>query len=275
MNILNIRERVRKREIGVDRERKIALECLRTLTTAIKNRNFEKMKEDIIFGLISIDPGNPLIFNFAKKVLKAETREKARKIAEEAIEYIEQAPKKIARHWPRVLRDNSTVLVHSYSLNVKEMLLEASKKIELEVYVTCGSPAEAGRIMAREICKDVNVTLIPDTAANYVMPEIDVVLVGGFAVTKFGLIGSVGTSMIVLSAKWNRIPVYALVEIMKASERIIVREMELRDVPPGVGARCPAYDLTRHELITGYVCEEGIIKPERFYPFATSLVERW
>ena len=258
-----------------DREKKIAKICLEAILKFSSSKEFEKVKEDIVFSLIALDPGNPLLFNFMKRILKAKDIEKMREIAKKGIEYIEIVPRKIAQYWRKILEDGNSVLIPNYSTNARELVLEASKNIELEVTVCEGSPTYMGRKLAKELSKSLKVTLIPDTAVNYVMPEIDVVLSGGLAITKFGLIGRVGTSMVALTAKWYKVPFYALVETMKFSERIIIRELKLKNLPKNVIGRSPGYDLTRNEFITAYVCEEGIIKPKRFYPFAMSIVERW
>lgn len=274
MDILEIRKEIKKmRWRKEDREKIVAKFCLQNILK-ICGENFMKIREDIVFSMIALDPGNPLLFNFMKKILEAKNEEKVKEIAERAIKYIEEVPKLIARHWKRIIKDKSTIFVHSYSTNVREILKEAGKNLEIEVVISEGSPAKRGRELAKDICNYADVTLIPDTAINYFMPEIDLVLLGGLAITKFGLVGRVGNSIAALSAKFHKVPVYAAIETMKVSERIIIKELPMK-VPKGVKGRCPGYDLTRNGLIKGYICEEGIIKAERFYPFAVSKLKGW
>jgi methylthioribose-1-phosphate isomerase len=87
----------------------------------------------------------------------------------------------------------------------------------------------------------------------------------------------VGTYLIALAAKANRVPFYVAAptstfdlqgddSVVKIEERDAqeVTHINGRRIPPrGVPVYNPAFDLTPVELVTGFITEKGVISPER------------
>lgn len=119
-----------------------------------------------------------------------------------------------------------------------------------------------------------------DNMASYLMREgkIDIIFVGCDRVAANGdFANKIGTSGLAIIAKHYGIPIYSFaptttidmtvesgdeihIEQRKASE---VTEMwyAKRMAPDGVGVVNPAFDVTDHSLITGFVTEKGIAYP--------------
>jgi len=88
----------------------------------------------------------------------------------------------------RFLRDGATVLTHSRSRVVAELIKRAAKDAKrLSVYVTQSAPDHSGEEMKTDLEKaGVQTTLILDSAVAYIMEKVDVVLVGAEGVVENG-----------------------------------------------------------------------------------------
>jgi methylthioribose-1-phosphate isomerase len=131
--------------------------------------------------------------------------------------------------------------------------------------------------------------IIPDGAAGHFMRrgEVALALVGGDRVVANGDVANkVGTYMLALAANANHVPFYCVIpastidretpdgSAIPIEERDPAEVLEIevhgqRVTPLGAHARNPAFDVTPHELITGWVTERGILRP----PFAENLAQ--
>ncbi|KAJ3257093.1 Translation initiation factor [Boothiomyces macroporosus] len=112
------------------------------------------------------------------------------------------------------IRDNSTILVHSYSRLVMLLLEMASKEKNFKVYVTQASPSSAGLKAVQELRRlNVEAALIADAAIGYIMEKVDMVLVGAEGVVRNGgVINQIGTFPIGVVAKAAGKPFYCVAE---------------------------------------------------------------
>lgn len=126
--------------------------------------------------------------------------------------------------------------------------------------------------------------IICDNAAGYFMQkrQVQKVLFGADRVAKNGDVANkIGSYMLALAAHANGVPVYSVFPTttidlnMESGEQIPIEmrsEREVLDiqihgekaVPDGAAARNPAFDVTPHHLLSGYVTELGII-PHPFF----------
>ncbi len=122
--------------------------------------------------------------------------------------------------------------------------------------------------------------IIADSMAGSVMQkkQVDLVVVGTDRVARNGdTANKIGTYSLAVLAAWHNIPFYVAAPLssidmnLESGDHIPIEERpedELRKIgrhrtaPKNAPAYNPAFDVTPHELITAFVTEKGIIKPD-------------
>ncbi|KAL7413829.1 hypothetical protein BDY24DRAFT_434646 [Mrakia frigida] len=129
-----------------------------------------------------------------------------------------ECKEKIAKNVQGFLKDDCTILTHSFSRVVLLTLKKAHEQNKrVNVYVTEGRP-NCGGLKTHAALTSIGIpcTLILDSAVAYVMDRVDVVLVGSEAVVESGgLVAGLGTYQIALLAKALSKPFYSLAESYK------------------------------------------------------------
>jgi methylthioribose-1-phosphate isomerase len=142
---------------------------------------------------------------------------------------------------------------------------------------------QGARLTAWECLQEgIPCTLITDNMAGHLMSrgEVDVVIVGADRIAANGDVANkIGTYSLAVMAKRHGIPFYVAaplstfdvaipdgshipIEERPAAEVLGYRQ--LRWAPKGVQVRNPAFDVTPAELITGIICEKGVLlHPDR------------
>ncbi|KAJ1977954.1 translation initiation factor eIF-2B subunit alpha [Dimargaris verticillata] len=116
------------------------------------------------------------------------------------------------------IRDDTTILLHSYSRVVMTLLLKAAAMNKrFRVYVTESRPNNNGYRTAEKLHQaGIPCTVILDCAVGYVMEKVDFVLVGAEGVVENGgLINQIGTYQLSVVAKAANKPFYAVAESYK------------------------------------------------------------
>ena len=149
------------------------------------------------------------------------------------------------------------------------------------VYADETRPLRQGaRLTAWELSRaGINVTVLPDGAAASLLAlqQIDLVIVGADRITANGDVANkVGTYGVALAAKAHGIPFYvaapwSTIDPATPTGRDIIIEYrdrdELGELPPGVSAWNPAFDVTPRHLVTAYLTDRGLVSP----PFTLSV----
>ena len=148
---------------------------------------------------------------------------------------------------------------------------------------------QGARLTAYELCSaGIDVTLICDNMASSVMKNgwVQAVFVGCDRVAGNGdAANKIGTSGVAILAKYYSIPFYVCAPTStidfdmptgadipieeRAAEEITEMWYKERMAPKGVKTYNPAFDVTDHTLVTGFVTEYGVARP----PYETSLKE--
>ncbi|KAJ3416103.1 translation initiation factor eIF-2B subunit alpha [Chytridiales sp. JEL 0842] len=121
----------------------------------------------------------------------------------------------IANLGVQLIKDDTVILLHSYSRVVMTLLERAVQlKRRFSVVVAESRPSMNGVRAAKELrALKIPVALIPDSAIAHVMEQIDLVLVGAEGVVENGgLINQTGTFGVAVVAKAAGIPFYAVTE---------------------------------------------------------------
>lgn len=152
---------------------------------------------------------------------------------------------KIARLGNPFVTDGATVLTHSRSRVVLQLLTEAARANKwFKVEKMCQD--------LREV--DIDAVLILDSAVGYVMEKIDLVLVGAEGVVESGgIINKIGTCTMAICAKEMHKPVYVVAESFKFTR---IFPLNQDDVPREFKYRASKLtgdtDLTREHPMVDY-----------------------
>ena len=159
-------------------------------------------------------------------------------------------------------------------------VIRSSKNKNISVIACETRPyLQGARLTAWECVQEgIACTLITDNMAGHLMSrgEVDVVVVGADRIAANGDVANkIGTYGLAVLAQRHGIPFYVAAplstfdfNVSKGSE-IPIEERAGDEVtgyrgtrwaPQGVAVRNPAFDVTPAELITGIICEKGVVK---------------
>jgi methylthioribose-1-phosphate isomerase len=123
----------------------------------------------------------------------------------------------------------------------------------------------------------IPVTLVTDNMAGYLMSkgEVDVIVVGADRIAANGdTANKIGTYPLAVLARRHGVPFYVAAPVstfdlsLPDGSKIPIEERpatevtgyrETRWAPEGVKVRNPAFDVTPAELISGIICEKGVV----------------
>ena len=158
-------------------------------------------------------------------------------------------------------------------------VIRSSKGKKISVIANETRPyLQGARLTAWELVQEgIPCTLITDSMAGHLMSrgEVDVIVVGADRIAANGdTANKIGTYALAVLAKRHGIPFYVVAPVstfdtsMASGKEIPIEERPGREVtgyretrwaPEGVSVRNPAFDVTPAELITGIVCEKGVV----------------
>ncbi len=222
---------------------------------------------------------------------KIERGEDPIKSAEEYANMIAEKARKIGEYGNEVIKNNSKILTHcnagalavldwGTALAPLRFAKRSGKKIFVWVDET-RPRLQGARLTSWELKQEgIDHKIIADNAAGFLMKrgEIDMVIVGADRIALNGdFANKIGTYEKAVVAKENGIPFYVAAPIstidksIKSGDEIPIEERSENEVlyagncriaPDGVSAYNPAFDVTPHSFVTGFITEYGIIKPE-------------
>ncbi len=218
----------------------------------------------------------------------------AKQIADEDV----ATNKKIAAYGAALIEDGDHIVHHcntgalatvdwGTALGVIRMAHEQGKHIH--VFVDETRPRLQGaRLTAWELEQyGISYDIIADGASGYMMRKgfVQKVLFGADRVAINGDVANkIGSYMLALAAYDNGIPAYSVfpittvdfelergdlipIEERDQAEVLQLKLMDHRVTPEGASARNPAFDVTPHRLLSGWITEKGVIYP----PFKTNI----
>ena len=163
------------------------------------------------------------------------------------------------------------------ALGVVRAAHESGKKISVIANET-RPYLQGARLTAWEMVQEgIPCTLITDSMAGHLISrgEVDVVVVGADRIAANGDVANkIGTYSIAVLARRHGIPFYVAAPVstfdpsIPDGSHITIEERpaaevtgyrEMRWAPEGVSVRNPAFDVTPAELISGIICEKGVV----------------
>lgn len=204
--------------------------------------------------------------------------------------------RKIGEIGNELIPNNATILTHcnagalatgKYGTALSPIYIAKEKGKQVHVIADETRPLLQGaRLTAWELSQaGIPVTVICDNMAGHVMKEkkVDLIIVGADRVASNGdTANKIGTYSLAVLANYHKIPFYVALPTSTFDPEIqtgVDIPIETRDpseiqcwggkliTPQGVNIYNPAFDVTPHELITGFITEKGII----YQPFETNL----
>ncbi|XP_060070085.1 translation initiation factor eIF-2B subunit alpha-like [Ylistrum balloti] len=190
------------------------------------------------------------------------------------LQKVSDSRQKIARQAHPFIRDGATILTHSKSRVVLQVLKEAAEaKKRFNVYITESLPDNSGREVSKELIDmGIPTTVVLDAAVGYVMEKVDMVLVGAEGVVESGgIINKIGTYTLAISAKAMNKPVYVVAESFKFTRLFPLNQ---QDVPnqfkyhastlrttTDLSKEHPLVDYTPPSYITLLFTDLGVLTP--------------
>jgi translation initiation factor eIF-2B subunit alpha len=168
-------------------------------------------------------PGNPvsyhagidLFISFVSKLSHLESfKYEIIQGAEQMIAQCDSYREECARQGYPFVKENSGIMIHSYSRLVMLLLLRAQEQgKQFRVYVI-GGPRNSGMKAMQEL-RGVGIPtcVITDASMGYYMDKVDMVIVGAEGVVRNGgIINQIGTNPLSIVAKQHKKPVYCVAE---------------------------------------------------------------
>jgi S-methyl-5-thioribose-1-phosphate isomerase len=208
--------------------------------------------------------------------------------AQSYVETIIARCKKIGEHGTRLITEDMRILTHcnagalatiDYGTALAPLRKAHEKGKNIFVFTDETRPRLQGLLTAWELHHEgIPHALIADNAAGYFMnhKEVDFVIVGADRIARNGdFANKIGTYEKALCAKENNIPFYVAAPAstfdptLKDGSQIVIEERarkELTEIngqvimPDWVVVKNPAFDVTPHKLVTGFITEDGIRK---------------
>ncbi len=202
------------------------------------------------------------------------------------VESIIDRCRKIGENGEKLIKDADTVLTHcnagalatvDYGTALAPLRKAHEKQKKMFVYADETRPRLQGLLTAWELYHEgIPHALIVDNAAGYFMKkkEINLVIVGADRIAKNGdFANKIGTYEKAVCAKENDIPFYVAAPAstfdpkLTNGSQIIIEErgrQELTEVngntimPDWLSIKNPAFDVTPHNYVTGYITENGV-----------------
>lgn len=220
-----------------------------------------------------------------------ERMKRARKLEAEAVSIFEEdlaANRAMGAHGATLMPKGARILTycntgalatsgHGTALGVVRTAFERDETISV---IACETRPylQGARLTAWECVQEgIPCTLITDNMAGHLMAkgEVDAVIVGADRIAANGdAANKIGTYMVAVLARRHSLPFYvaaptstfdrktadgSLIEIEERPGQEVTGYRGVRWAPEGVKVRNPAFDVTPADLISGIVCEKGVI----------------
>jgi len=232
-------------------------------------------------------PSMPSIANMAYITLKLieervsegeDLRDAIELAVRSAVKTYQDNLKKTIQNAVKILRRYDSIITHSYSSTTAAAIELCDK---LRVFVTESRPGYEGRRLAERLAqKGLDVTLIVDSAASYVIDRglVDAFVAGCDAILDdCSIVNKIGTKMIALTAREAGIPFIVVTDTWKAAVHGFSFEehspSEVYDKLAGtLTALNPYFEIVPARLVTFYVTEDGRLDREKL---SERLKELW
>lgn len=201
------------------------------------------------------------------------------KLSDEYLTLIKSSKDLIVKHSETLLEGVDEVVTHCHSSTAERVIIAQSRRVDnFSAVCTETRPLFQGRITAKNLLDGgVDTTMIADSAVESFIigrgvRNTDVVFIGCDQICMNGdAINKIGSWGVALASYYANKPIYVMGSILKTDVSTVYRpvEIEMRDAkelwedaPEGLKMVNPAFEIVNKELITGYLTEIGLVKPD-------------
>jgi translation initiation factor eIF-2B subunit delta len=216
-----------------------------------------------------VNPTMAPLYNLSRFVPITEDPEIVRARAKEFLRLIDEAKKAIGNIGSELIEDGDTVITHSFSSAVFEILRTArAKGMDFRVILTESAPDYEGIALASALEREgVPFEVITDAQLGLFAERATVALVGADNITRDGaIINKAGTYLLALACHEKNVPFYVAAESFKLHPELKSDEVEILERPyarQGYRVRNLLFDVTPWKYVRGVVTELGILVPPR------------
>ncbi len=288
---LNIEEIYKKiKDIEIQGATNVAI----ATTTGLRNylKNNPNLKGDLLLKEIE-DKGHylaearenePLAKNGIKYILayleKKPEVSYAIELCSNYLDLIAKSKKEIIEVSQKVFQDSTNgIFTHCHSSTAVSVIVNHHlHNPDMRAVCTETRPLFQGRITAKNLLKaGIDTTMVVDSAAeSFILDRntftVDIIFIGADQITKEGAaINKIGSLGLALAAREDNDPIYVVTPSLKVdiNSSISNLEIELRDArevwkdaPEELNIVNPAFEVIPPHLITGFITECGILKPD-------------
>lgn len=171
-------------------------------------------------------------------------------------ERLEASPRLIGQVGAELIKEGSTVLIHSASSSVRAVLEEAQSRAAFNVCCTEAMPIGEGIEMAADLTAiGFDVEVLEDEAAIELLPGMDLVLAGVDAIGPGSAINKTGTTALARRARAMEVPFY----LVAAAEKVLPAPLFERAVKRQ--GRESLAEVISLDWFTAVVSDVGILGP--------------
>ncbi len=217
----------------------------------------------------AVNPTMASLYNLSRFIPITSSPELVRARALEFLKLIDEARREIGNIGSELIDDGDTIITHSFSSAVLEVLRSAKKKgKKFRVILTESSPDYEGIALANELDSlGIPHEVITDAQIGLFAKKATLALVGADNVTRDGaVLNKAGTYPLALVCYDSDVPFYVAAESFKFHPKLNAEEVEITERPyyrQGHRVRNYLFDVTPWKYIRGIITELGILVPPK------------
>ena len=253
----------RIKSLEIQGAKEIAIESLKFLRKIAKQKGFGREFNKAANKIATTRPTAVVLHNCLEIIKK----ERKLEIINKLLRQLNQATKEIAKRGSRLIKNNYKIMAHCHSGEALAVIKQAWKEgKKIKVYATETQPKKQGIKTAKELATlGIHVTLIVDSAIEFFMKDVNIVIVGTDAIRKEGIVNKIGTYPLAVVAWEHKKPFYVVGSTLKLDKRkkLIIEERSPDEIyvehMKTLEVRNPAFDVTPWKYVKRVVTEKGIL----------------
>ena len=253
------------KSLRIQGAKQIAIESLKFLRTLVKKKGFGKEFSKAAEKLEKARPTAVVLHNCLKIVRKEKSVDTTNKL----LRRLNSSTKEISVRGSKLIKNSSVIMTHCHSGEALSVIKQAWKEgKKIKVYATETQPKEQGIKTAKELAKmKIPVILIVDSAIEFFIKDVDMVIVGTDAIRKEGIVNKIGTYPMAVVAWEHKKPFFVVGNTLKLDNRkkLIIEERNPQEIyeehMKTLEIRNPAFDVTPWKYVKRVVTEKGIMTP--------------
>ncbi|CAI1493826.1 Putative translation initiation factor eIF-2B subunit 2-like [Thermococcus nautili] len=239
------------------------------LADLLEGDELRKALIELRHELPRINPTMASLYNLSRFIPVTDNPLLVKSRAEEFLRLIDEAKKTIGNIGSELIEDGDTVITHSFSSAVFEILRTAKAKgVTFKVILTESAPDYEGIALASALEREgIRFEVITDAQLGLFARNATIALVGADNVTRDGaVVNKAGTYLLALACHDNGVPFYVATESFKLHPELKSDEVEILERPyarQGYRVRNFLFDVTPWKYVRGIITELGILVPPR------------